>query len=130
MTLLTIDTDSGEIIKPRYRFRLNLTTGEVECLNGHWPPEVKQTRHPQAQVKPNRELQPPATFNFKVVSFPSSPCVCPKCRGRGIVRSQLDGKDLGICFWCDGKGSVDLADIANANRRAAIGLPLDNRRGY
>jgi len=130
MTLLTIDTNTGEVIKPRYRFRLNLVTGKVECINSQWPPVAKPAQPTEQlvqQVSPKREPRPPATFSFKVATFPSIPCVCPKCVGRGIIISQATRKPLGVCFWCDGKGRLDEADLANQQRRQRLGLATDHR---
>ena len=117
-----INTTTGEIVKPRYRYRQNLVTGIVECLTPTLP---QKTAKPRVNHRPETTTN---SFNFKTVRFPNQPGLCPKCLGRGIVTSQLDGKVLGVCFWCDGKGKINDADIANAHRRERAGQTLDCRQ--
>lgn len=111
-----INTPNKPENKPRFRFRQNMLTGIVECLDIPIPCKYPSTdKH-----KPD--------FNYKVVSFPNYPGHCPKCLGRGVVTGQATNKLIGVCFWCDGKGSISDADIANAKRRVRMGLTLDCRK--
>lgn len=107
--------------KKRYRFRQCLTTGKVLCLNAIWPPLPN---------KPSTRNKMTSSFQYKTAIFPIRPNLCPKCRGKGIVHSQQTRKLLGVCFWCDGKGRVDDADIANAQRRITTGLSLDHKTTF
>ena len=105
--------------KPRYRFRQCLNTGQVICINSIWSPLLK-AKH--SHLKPSSYAK-----KYYTVNFPSSPGHCPKCKGKGTVYSQLTSRLLGVCFWCDGKGSINDADIANAHRRVQSGLGIDNK---
>ena len=108
--------------KQKYRFRQCLKTGRVTCIKGVWPPllEAQQQHHRKSTYKEK----------YVTVGFPSSPDLCPKCKGKGIVYSQLTKKLLGICFWCDGKGNINDADIVNAQRRIQTGRGIDNKTSY
>jgi len=128
-----INTTTGEIAKPRYRFRQCLATGEVRCLSGSWPPP-KPNMPPKYETiydTPQVKLEPtkPKRQAFKLAKFPNQAGWCPKCRGRGVVISQATRKPMGVCFWCDGKGKLDENDLRNQQRRQRLGLPTDFRAG-
>lgn len=107
--------------KPIYRFRQNLITGTVECITAQWP--VKTPSNTLTQTGGTSKV-----FDYRTVSFPNKPGLCPKCLGRGVVIGQISNRVMGVCFWCDGKGSISDADIANAERRTRMGLSLDCRQ--
>lgn len=108
--------------KPRYRFRQCLITSKVICINAI-KPSPEKAKH--CHLKPSTYER-----KYYTVTFPSSPGRCPKCKGKGTVYSQLTGKLLGVCFWCDGKGNINSADIVNAQRRIQSGLGIDNKSSY
>lgn len=138
-----ININSGEITKPRYRFRQNLKTGGVECLSGQWPPvhlskqkpgpsrprptQATNTIYDNQPTIPKPERKEEQTF--KLAMFPGQAGWCPKCRGRGVIISQATRKPMGVCFWCDGKGRLDERDLQNQLRRRRLGLPTDFRTG-
>ena len=128
-----INTTTGEITKPRYRFRQCLLTGLVRCLSSNWPPVNLNTRAKHESVYDSYPSQPgtiePKNQEFKLAKFPNKAGWCPKCRGRGIVISQATRKPMGVCFWCDGKGKIDERDLQNQLRRQRLGLPTDFRTG-
>ena len=105
--------------KPRYRFRQSVKSNLVVCINGVWPPMPEP---PQNKAKGHI-----GQSYYLTVQFPTRPGSCPKCKSKGVIHPQLTGKLLGICFWCDGKGNINDADIMNAQRRVQSGLGIDNK---